>query len=71
VLPPAPRQRTDAGLDELNQELLDAINATGEVFLPHTRLNGAVALRLAMGHRQTRKPTSRASECSSSNSSAA
>lgn len=40
-------------LDVFNERLLDAVNATGEVFLSHTRLNGAVALRLAVGHMRT------------------
>ena len=40
-------------LDRLNEELLDAVNATGEVFLSHTRLNGAFVLRLAVGHLRT------------------
>ncbi|CAI8035292.1 Tryptophan decarboxylase 2 [Geodia barretti] len=34
-------------LDDLNARLLDAVNATGEVFLSHTRLDGRFALRLA------------------------
>ena len=40
-------------LDELNTRVLDDINATGEVFLSHTRLGGRVALRLAVGHIRT------------------
>ncbi len=39
--------------DALNQRLLDAVNATGEVFLSHTKLHGAYALRLAIGHIRT------------------
>ena len=41
------------GLDDLNARLLDAVNATGEVFLSHTRLDGRFALRLAVGHIRT------------------
>ena len=44
---------TPAELDTLNRRVLDAVNATGEVFLSHTQLNGAVALRLAIGHERT------------------
>jgi hypothetical protein len=33
--------------------LLDAVNASGEVFLASTRLNGVLALRLAIGHFRT------------------
>ena len=40
-------------LDDLNARLLDAVNATGEVFLSHTRLDGRFALRLAVGHIRT------------------
>ena len=43
----------DQDLDGLNARLLDAVNATGEVFLSHTKLNGAYALRLAVGHIRT------------------
>jgi aromatic-L-amino-acid decarboxylase len=42
-----------AGLDALNQRLLDAVNGTGEVFLSHTRVNGQLVLRLAIGHLRT------------------
>ncbi len=38
------------GSDEENRALLDAVNATGEVFLSHTVLNGRVVLRLAIGN---------------------
>ena len=37
-------------LDTLNAALLDAVNNTGDVFMSHTRVNGAFALRLAIGH---------------------
>jgi aromatic-L-amino-acid decarboxylase len=42
-----------AGLDAFNQALLDRINATGEAFLSHTRVDGAFVLRLAIGHLRT------------------
>ena len=42
-----------ADLDRFNERVLDAVNATGDVFLSHTRLNGALALRLAIGHLKT------------------
>jgi aromatic-L-amino-acid decarboxylase len=50
---PQARQLADAELDALNERLLDAVNDTGEVFLSHTRLNGAFVLRLAIGHLRT------------------
>ena len=40
-------------LDRFNERLLDAVNATGDVFLSHTRLDGAIVLRLAVGHLET------------------
>jgi aromatic-L-amino-acid decarboxylase len=36
--------------DQENQTLLDRVNATGEVFLSHTVLNGRYTLRLAIGN---------------------
>ncbi len=42
-----------AALDAFNEQLLDAVNATGEVFLSHTRLNGVFTLRLAIGNLRT------------------
>jgi len=37
------------GDDAFNERLLAAVNATGDVFLTHTRLNGRFVLRLAVG----------------------
>jgi aromatic-L-amino-acid decarboxylase len=39
-----------AELDRRNQALMDAVNATGKVFLSHTRLRGRFAIRVAIGH---------------------
>jgi len=39
--------------DRLNERLLDAVNASGEVFLSHTRLGGRYVIRLAIGHIRT------------------
>ena len=47
-----PRDRA-AGLDELNAELMAAVNRTGEVFLSHTRLVGRFTIRLAIGNLRT------------------
>jgi len=44
---------SEADLERLNQGLLDALNATGEVFLSHTKLNGRFTLRLAVGNLRT------------------
>ncbi len=43
----------DEELDALNARLLDAANATGEVFLSHTKIDGRYALRLAIGNLRT------------------
>jgi aromatic-L-amino-acid decarboxylase len=41
------------GSDDVNEELLRRVNASGEVFLSHTRLNGRFVLRLAVGNART------------------
>jgi aromatic-L-amino-acid decarboxylase len=43
----------DAELDELNARLLARVNASGRVFLTHTRLGGRYAIRLVVGQRMT------------------
>ena len=40
-------------LDRLNERVLEAVNASGDVFLSHTRLNGAFAIRISIGHLRT------------------
>ena len=52
--PSGPRM-SDQDLDTLNQTLLDAVNATGDVFLSHTRLHDRLTLRLAVGHLRTKE----------------
>jgi aromatic-L-amino-acid decarboxylase len=42
-----------ARLDALNERLMNAANATGEIFLSHTKLNGVYTLRLAVGNIRT------------------
>ena len=41
------------GDDERNQELLDQLNASGDVYLTHTKLDGRLVLRLAIGNART------------------
>jgi aromatic-L-amino-acid/L-tryptophan decarboxylase len=44
---------TSEKIDARNQRLADDVNATGEVFLSTTRLNGRLAVRLAIGNERT------------------
>lgn len=49
----APPGRTQAQLEPLNAAIMEAVNATGEVFLSHTKLGERYALRLAIGNLRT------------------
>jgi aromatic-L-amino-acid decarboxylase len=42
-------------LDRLNERLLTAVNATGRVFMTHTRLEGRYTIRLVIGQRATER----------------
>ena len=50
---PASLQGDASALDALNERLLHELNASGTLFLSHTRLRGAYALRVAIGHVRT------------------
>ncbi len=52
-LNPTERAWSEEELERLNQRAVDAANASGEVFLSHTRLNGRYVLRLAIGNART------------------
>jgi aromatic-L-amino-acid/L-tryptophan decarboxylase len=41
------------GSDELNQQLMGALNRTGDLYLTHTKLNGRFVLRLCIGQTNT------------------
>ena len=45
--------QNDEALNQLNEKLLEAVNATREVFLSHTKLNGRYTLRCAIGNIRT------------------
>ncbi len=49
----APSGLTGAEQDTLNLETMERVNATGEVFLSHTRLHDRVWLRLSIGNLRT------------------
>ena len=44
--------RKDAS-DEENEAILERVNASGEIFISHTKLNGRYVLRLAVGNERT------------------
>lgn len=43
----------EARLDRLNERLMEEVNREGRVFLSHTKLNGKLTLRLAIGNIRT------------------
>jgi aromatic-L-amino-acid decarboxylase len=49
----APNGFPASELDRANEGILDRVNASGEVFLSHTRLRGRFVLRLAIGNIRT------------------
>jgi hypothetical protein len=50
---PAADEERGRRLDALNERLMNGVNATGEVFVSHTKLNGLFTLRLAVGNIRT------------------
>jgi aromatic-L-amino-acid/L-tryptophan decarboxylase len=40
-------------LNAFNERLVESVNRTGEVFLSHTRVNGILVVRMAIGHPRT------------------
>lgn len=53
-------EEVEAALDALNAGLLDAVNATGQAYLSHTKLDGKFTLRLAIGNIRTTEADVRA-----------
>jgi aromatic-L-amino-acid decarboxylase len=49
----APDGLGDAEANDLNQTILDRVNASGEAFLTHTVLRGRMAIRMAIGNVRT------------------
>ncbi len=48
-----PENNKEEYLEKFNTRLLDAVNASGEVFLSHTKLNGKYTIRIAIGNLKT------------------
>ena len=48
-----PAGHGEAELDTLNARILDAVNASGEIFLSHTKAKGRYAIRVAIGNLRT------------------
>jgi aromatic-L-amino-acid decarboxylase len=44
---------SDAELDAANEQLIDRVNASGDIFISHTRLRGKLTIRVAIGHIRT------------------
>jgi aromatic-L-amino-acid decarboxylase len=45
--------RPDDDVNALNMRILEAVNQRGRVLLSHTKINGRVVLRLAIGNART------------------
>ena len=51
----APAGIPPAEADAMNQRILDRVNASGRAYMSHTRLNGRIVLRLAIGNLRTER----------------
>jgi aromatic-L-amino-acid decarboxylase len=45
-----PETEDPAAVDELNMQLMERVNATGDIYLSHTKLDTGVAIRVAIGN---------------------
>ena len=43
------------GGDDANQRIMDRANATGSMYMTHTRLDGRLTLRMSIGQRSTQR----------------
>ncbi|MBV9028004.1 MAG: amino acid decarboxylase [Candidatus Eremiobacteraeota bacterium] len=51
----APTGLVESELERLNERVMHGVNATGEVFMSHTKIAGKYALRLAIGNLRTQR----------------
>ncbi len=51
----APPGFEEKALESLNASIMHAVNATGEVFISHTKIDGRYAIRLAIGNLRTQR----------------
>jgi len=51
----APPSLDEAALEVLNASIMHAVNATGEIFVSHTKIEGRYAIRLAIGNLRTQR----------------
>jgi aromatic-L-amino-acid decarboxylase len=50
-----PHGYPDEKLNELNENLMHAVNQTGQMYISHTKLHNKITLRLAVGNMKTEK----------------
>jgi aromatic-L-amino-acid/L-tryptophan decarboxylase len=51
----APAGLDETALEALNAAIMHAVNATGELFISHTKIDGRYAIRLAIGNLRTQR----------------
>jgi aromatic-L-amino-acid/L-tryptophan decarboxylase len=51
----APEGVSEERRDEMNEEIMQAVNASGEAYLSHTKLGGRFVLRFAIGNIRTQE----------------
>ena len=49
----APTGLDETALEKINASIVEAVNATGEAFISHTKIDGRYAIRLAIGNLRT------------------
>ncbi|MCP4667386.1 MAG: aspartate aminotransferase family protein, partial [Deltaproteobacteria bacterium] len=52
---PPEKKYSEEKLEELNKDLMDAVNGSGKMFITHTKLKGKFSLRMCIGQTHTRR----------------